>query len=264
MIDLKQGDCLELMKDIPDGSVDMILCDLPYQITRNEWDLMLPFESLWHQYCRIIKENGAIVLFSSGRFTSVLVNSNPAIWRYNLVWKKTTPTGFLNANRQPLRIHEDLCVFYKKQPTYNPQKTTGHKRKVSTSQHKRNSKKTTNYGQHELRSYDSTERFPVSVLEFATDKQKSALHPTQKPIALLEYLVKTYTNPGEVVIDNCMGSGGVGVACVNTGRRFIGMELDPGYFAVAEKRINECKKRIAEGGRYEEERDLLPGTDCRA
>lgn len=244
-VKLMHGDCLELMKDIPDGSIDMILCDLPYQITRNDWDLMLPFERLWHQYCRIIKENGAIVLFSSGRFTSVLVNSNPAIWRYNLVWKKTTPTGFLNANRQPLRIHEDICVFYKKQPIYNPQKTTGHKRKVSTAEHKRHSKKTSNYGEHGLHSYDSTERFPTSVLTFATDKQRTALHPTQKPVALLEYLVRTYTNPGDSVLDNCMGSGSAGVACVNTGRKFIGIELDKGFFDIAVNRTTEALKAVS-------------------
>ena len=244
-VELWHGDCLELMKNIPDGSIDLILCDLPYEVTRNKWDIKIPMIPLWMEYRRIIKENGAIVLFGSGRFTSTLVNSGGSLWRYNLVWKKTTPTGFLNANRQPLRIHEDICVFYKKQPTYNPQKTTGHKRKVSTSQHKRNSKKTTNYGCHELSSYDSTERFPVSVLEFATDKQKSALHPTQKPVALLEYLVKTYTNEGETVLDNCMGSGGTGVACINTGRKFIGIELEKEYFDISQKRIAES----AEGKR---------------
>lgn len=241
-INLRQGNCLELMKDIPDGSIDMILCDLPYEVTRNRWDIKIPFNPLWDQYKRIIKENGAIVLFGSGRFTSLMVNSNPDMWRYNLVWLKTTPTGFLNANRQPLRIHEDICVFYKKQPTYNPQKTTGHKRKVSTAQHKRNSKKTTNYGEHDLRSYDSTERFPTSALRFATDKQKQALHPTQKPVALLEYLVKTYTNEDDLVLDNCMGSGSTGVACVNTGRRFIGIELNQCYFDISVDRIDKAAK----------------------
>lgn len=242
MVDLRQGDCLELMKEIPDRSIDMILCDLPYAATRNKWDITIPFDPLWLQYRRIIKNNGAIVLFGSGRFTAMLVNSNPVMWRYNLVWQKTTPTGFLNANRQPLRIHEDICVFYKKRPTYNPQKTTGHKRKVSTSWHKRGCKKTSNYGEHELSSYDSTERFPTSVLTFATDKQKAALHPTQKPVALLEYLIKTYTNPGEVVLDNCMGAGSTGVACMNTGRRFIGMELDAQYFEIAKRRLTEWQE----------------------
>lgn len=246
-ITLLQGNCLELLKQIPDRSVDMVLCDLPYNMTRNEWDCAFPLNHLWMQYDRIIKDNGAIVLFGSGHFTVDLINTADSCgvkWRYNLVWRKTTPTGFLNANRQPLRIHEDIAVFYKAQPVYNPQKTKGHPRKVSTAHHKRNSKKTSDYGSHGLTSYDSTERFPTSVLTFATDKQKAALHPTQKPVALLEYLVKTFTKPGDLVVDNCMGSCGTGVACVNTGRRFIGMELDPGYFAISEKRIAEAQKAV--------------------
>lgn len=246
-IKLMQGNCLELMKQIPDKSIDMVLCDLPYNMTRNDWDCPFPLNHLWLEYDRIIKDNGAILLFGSGHFTVDLINTSDRCgvkWRYNLIWRKTTPTGFLNANRQPLRIHEDVCVFYKKQPTYNPQKTAGHARKVSTAHHKRNSKKTSDYGDYELKSYDSTERFPTSVLTFATDKQKSALHPTQKPVMLLEYLVKTYTNPGEVILDNCMGSGGTGVACVNTGRKFIGMELDPGYFTISENRIAAAEKAV--------------------
>ena len=154
MIDLRQGDCLEVMKEIPDKSVDMILCDLPYHITQNDWDIEIPLFELFGKYNRIIKDNGAIVLFAGGLFTYLLIESSfdfDVDWRYNLVWKKTTPTGFLNANRQPLRIHEDICVFYKKQPTYHPQKTIGHKRKVSTAKHKENCKKTTNYGEHKLR-----------------------------------------------------------------------------------------------------------------
>lgn len=236
-IELWQGDCLELMQNIPDGSVDLILCDLPYGLTRNKWDTVIPFDPLWAQYRRIIKDNGAIVLFGSGLFTAHLCSSASDIWRYNLVWQKTSPTGFLNANRQPLRAHEDICVFYKKQPTYNPQKTTGNKRKVSTAHHKRNSKKTTNYGDHGLKTYDSTERFPTSVLKFATDKQKSALHPTQKPVALLEWIVRTYTNQGDRVVDNAMGSRSAGVACVNTGRKFTGIELAQNHFDVAYHRI---------------------------
>ena len=140
--------------------------------------------------------------------------SNEKLHRYNLIWEKTSPTGHLNAKRMPLRSHEDLLVFYRKLPIYNPQKTTGHERKVSTAKHKRNSKKTTNYGEHKLTTYDSTERYPKSVLTFATDKQKSALHPTQKPVALLEYLIKTYTNEGDLVLDNCAGSGSVGGCCL--------------------------------------------------
>ena len=246
-VKLYQGDCLDVMRDIPDGSIDMILCDLPYGITaRNKWDTVIPFEPLWEQYERVIKDNGAIVLFASGMFTSELMQSNRKMWRYNLVWQKTNPTGFLNANRMPLRSHEDICVFYKRLPNYNPQKTTGHVRKVSTKENKRNSKMSTDYGKHGLVTYDSTERYPTSVLTYKTDKQKvdGKLHPTQKPVALLEWLVKTYTNEGETVLDNCMGSGSTGVACVNTGRKFIGIELDQGYFNVARERLNKLEEVV--------------------
>ncbi len=245
------GDCFELMEDIPDKSVDMILCDLPYHMTRNDWDYEMPLFELWGKYDRIIKDNGAVLLFAGGIFTFRLIESSfefDVDWRYNLIWKKTTPTGFLNANRQPLRIHEDICVFYKKQPTYNPQKTIGHKRKASTAKHKENCKKTTNYGEHKLTTYDSTERFPTSVLEFATDKQKGSFHPTQKPVALLEYLIKTYTNEGDVVLDNCMGSGSTGVACINTNRDFIGIELDEKYFNIAKQRIEQATTSQTERG----------------
>lgn len=234
---LLQGDCLDLMKEIPDKSIDMVLCDLPYGTTRNKWDIVIPFDPLWEHYNRIIKDNGAIVLFGSGLFSAELMESNKKMWRYNLIWEKTQPTGFLNANRMPLRNHEDILVFYKQLPTYNPQKAQGHKRKVSTAKHKSHCKKTENYGEHNLSSYDSTERYPCSVIRYAKDIQTSALHPTQKPVALLGYLIKTYTNEGETVLDNCMGSGSTGVACVNTGREFIGIELDENYFRIAEKRI---------------------------
>ena len=244
-INLLHGDCLELMKDISDKSIDMILCDLPYgQTARNKWDSVIPFEPLWEQYKRIIKDNGVIVLFGNGMFTADLMTSCKHMWRYNLIWEKTQPTGFLNANRMPLRSHEDICVFYKKLPTYNPQKTAGHARKVSTAEHKRSSKQSTNYNEVNNYSYDSTERFPRSVLKFAKDIQKSALHPTQKPVALLEYLIKTYTNDGDTVLDNCMGSGSTGVACLNTNRNFIGIELDEDYFNISKQRINETQNKI--------------------
>lgn len=243
-IKLYQGDCLELMKNIPDKSIDMILCDLPYGTTRNRWDIVIPFEPLWEQYKRIIKENGIIVLFGSGMFTSDLMQSNRKMWKYNLIWEKTTSTGFLNAKRMPLRSHEDIIIFYNHQPTYNPQKTYGHKRKVSTAQQKINCKVTENYGKHGLTTYDSTERYPKSVLEFKTDKQKSSLHPTQKPVSLLEYIIKTYTNEENTVLDNCMGSGSTGVACVNTNRNFIGIELDENYFSIAKERIEKAKEDL--------------------
>lgn len=235
-IELLQGDCLELMKGIPDGSIDMVLCDLPYGNTRNSWDKQIDMVALWEQYGRIVKPAGAIVLFGSGRFTAELMQSNARDWRYNMIWEKTTPTGFLNAKRMPLRCHEDILVFYRKLPTYHPIMSNG-VRKVSTAAHKRNSKSGSSYGKYKATTYDSGKRYPRSVLHFATDKQKSALHPTQKPVSLLEYLVRTYTNPGDLVLDNCMGSGSTGVACVNSGRRFIGMELEKQYFDIAKERI---------------------------
>lgn len=227
------GDCIEVMKKIPDHSIDMILTDLPYGVTaRNKWDTVIPFGLLWEQYKRIIKDNGAIVLFGSGMFTADLMASNRKMWRYNLIWQKTQPTGFLNAKKMPLRTHEDICVFYKKPPVYNPQKTKGHKRKIS-----HRTVETMNYGNHGESKYDSTERYPKSILTFAKDSQKSALHSTQKPVALLEYLVKTYTNDGETVLDSCMGSGSTGVACFNTGRDFIGIENDYEIYQTALKRL---------------------------
>ena len=238
-VQLYKGDCLEIMKDIPDKSIDMILCDLPYGTTRNKWDSVLSLDELWEQYERIIKDNGAIVLFAQTPFDKVLGCSNLKMLRYEWIWEKTSATGHLNAKKMPMKAHENILVFYKKLPTYNPQKTTGHQRKVSKAEHKINCVKTTNYGEHGLTTYDSTERYPRSVQIFKTDKQKESLHPTQKPVALLEYLIKTYTNEGETVLDNCMGSGSTGVACLNTNRKFIGIEKDDKYFDLACNRINE-------------------------
>ena len=238
-VQLYKGDCLEIMKDIPDKSVDMILCDLPYGTTKNKWDSVLSLDELWEQYERIIKDNGAIVLFAQTPFDKVLGCSNLKMLRYEWIWEKTSATGHLNAKKMPMKAHENILVFYKKLPTYNPQKTAGHKRKVSKAEHKINCVKTTNYGEHGLTTYDSTERYPRSVQVFKTDKQKESLHPTQKPVALLEYLIKTYTNEGETVLDNCMGSGSTGVACLNTNRKFIGIEKDDKYFDIACNRINE-------------------------
>ena len=207
-------DCLIGMNTIPDKSIDCIICDLPYECTKNSWDIMINPEDLWKQYERIIKDNGAIILFGQGLFTAKMMMSNQKLWRYNLIWQKTEPSGFLNAKKMPMRAHEDIMIFYKKLPTYNPQKTTGHKRKVSSAESKINSKATTNYGKHGLTSYDSTERYPTSVLTFKRDRQKCALHPTQKPVDLLRWLIRTYTNEGEIVLDNCMGVGSTAVACI--------------------------------------------------
>lgn len=242
--ELYHGDCLDVMNNIDDESINMIFADLPYNITKNKWDIIIDPIKLWKQYERIIKPNGIIILTASQPFTSLMVNSNLKLFKYSLVWQKTTPTGHLNAKKMPMRIHEDILIFYKNHPTYNPQKTTGHIRKVSTANHKRNSKKTTNYNEHGLTGYDSTERYPTSVLTFATDKQKSSLHPTQKPVRLLEYLIKTYTNDGDLVLDNVAGSGTTGLACDNLNRQFILIEKELKYIEIIKNRINNFSKIV--------------------
>lgn len=190
------GDCIKLMANVPSHSVDMILCDLPYGTTQNKWDSVISLPAPWEQYVRITKPNAAIVLTAQPPFDKVLACSNMRMFRYEWIWHKTMATGQLNANKMPLKAHENVLVFYQRLPVYNPQKTQGHPRKVSTTSHGRNSKKTTNYGEYGKLDYDSTERYPRDVLTFASDKQRSALHPTQKPLALFEYMVKTYTNGG--------------------------------------------------------------------
>lgn len=233
---LLKGNCLNLMKDIPDKSVDMILCDLPYGATRNKWDSTVDLPSLWTEYERIIKDNGAIVLFSQMPFTADVVQSNLKLFRYEWIWEKDNATGFLNANKMPLKIHENILIFYKKLPTYNPQMRKGFK-----AYKQKNGKGSSNYGQQTtVETVSNGERFPVDIILFSRDKRK--YHPTQKPIPLLEYLIKTYTNEGETVLDNCMGSGSTGVACVNTNRNFIGIELDEKYFEIAKERIIHSKK----------------------
>lgn len=234
MIDLKQGDCLELMKDIPDKSVDMILCDLPYGVTSNKWDSIIPFEPLWESYHRVIKDNGAIVLFSQMPFTVDLVASNYKDFRYEWIWEKLSASGHLNANRMPMKKHENILVFYKKLPTYNPQFTEGKPYVATYSTH------SSNYGKQKdnITTINDGKRYPVDIIKFNNDR---GLHPTQKPVELLEYLIKTYTNEGDTVLDNCMGSGSTGVACVNTCRNFIGIELDGGYFEIAKSRISEAE-----------------------
>lgn len=232
-------DCLDGMKTIKDKSVDMILCDLPYGTTKNKWDSIIPLDELWAHYSRVIKDNGAIVLTAQTPFDKVLGVSNLKMLKYEWIWEKTSATGHLNAKKMPMKAHENILVFYKKPPTYNPQKTTGHERKVSTAKHKRNSKNSSNYGESSATTYDSTERYPRSVQLFSTDKQKSSLHPTQKPVDLFEYLVKTYTNEGDLVLDNCMGSGTTAVACINTNRNYIGFELDKDYYDSSLVRIEQ-------------------------
>ena len=230
-VDLLQGDCLELMKDIPDGSVDMILADLPYGTTRNKWDSIIDLEKLWEQYNRIIKERGAIILTAQTPFDKVLGMSNLKMLKYEWIWEKEAGTGFLNAKKMPLKNHENILVFYKKLPVYNPQMRLGFKPYVA-----KKGNHGSNYGNDKgaVTKSDGS-RYPLTVVNFTRDKDK--LHPTQKPVALFEYLIKTYTNEGALVLDNVMGSGTTGIACLNTNRHFIGMELDEDYFNMAKERI---------------------------
>lgn len=209
----------------------MILCDLPYAVTQNDWDSLVPMTPLWEQYGRIIKPNGAIVLTAQQPFSSMLVTAQPKMFRYSLVWEKAKPTGFLNAKRQPLRCHEDILVFYRKPPTYNPQMTTGHKPYRSMT-----GSNTSNYGSfRSIETVNNGERYPRSVQRFPHDH--GSLHPTQKPVALMEWLIRTYTNPGEIVLDNCAGSGTTAVAAINSARQWIAMERDASYAAIARDRI---------------------------
>lgn len=238
---LLHGDCLQLMKQIPDKSVDMILCDLPYGVLnkKNEsakWDAVIPFKLLWESYERIIKDSGAIVLTASGMFTAELMVSNKKLWRYNLVWKKgNRVSGFLNAKRQPMRNHEDICVFSKKQTQYNPQMTIGNKNHLKGGGNHKNTQRC--YGNFkDMPTIQTNEKYPLSVIDI--DKEfPQVFHPTQKPVALCEYLIKTYTNEGDLVLDNCMGSGTTCVAAQRTNRHFIGMELDFGYYMTAVERV---------------------------
>lgn len=235
---LLHGDCLELMKDIPDKSIDMILCDLPYGTTQNKWDKPIDLSALWDNYKRIIKVGGVIALFSQMPFSADLVNSNRKQFRYEWIWKKAQGTGHLNANRMPLKIHENILIFYDRMPIYIPQKTYGFAYYKA-----RHYKGSTNYGhQRECETICSDgSRYPVDIIEFkqCNCSAERKLHPTQKPVPLLEYLIRTYTNKDETVLDNCMGVGSTGIACLNTNRNFIGIELDDSYFDIAKNRIEE-------------------------
>jgi site-specific DNA-methyltransferase (adenine-specific) len=235
-INLVKGDCLIEMVKIKSGSIDMILCDLPYGITKNKWDIIIPFDKLWEHYNRIIKDNGAIVLFGSQPFTSLMITSNLKNFRYCLVWEKNKFSDFLNAKRKPMKINEDIAIFYKKQPTYNPQYF------YSTPYTRWNTQsavdKQTNYGNHKENFVESLDgkRLPTTILKF--NRIERPKHPTQKPVDLLEWLIKTYTNEGEVVLDNCMGVGSTGIACKNLKRSFIGIELNDVYFDIANETIH--------------------------
>lgn len=233
---LMWGDCLERMKEIPDGSVDLILCDPPFGTTRNKWDSIIPLDLMWEELKRLVKLSGALVMTASQPFTTSLIASNFKDFRYCLVWEKQKGSDPLNANRKPLKAHEDIVVFYGKQPTYNPQFTQG----APYSGRADKSVKSSNFNSANVvagRGSDG-KRFPKSVIKISNEGMNSKnLHPTQKPVALMEYLTKTYTNEGETVLDFTMGSGTTGVACRNLNRKFIGVEMDENYFNIAKKRI---------------------------
>ena len=238
-------DCLEGMKQIPDGTIDAVICDLPYGVLNGEseggsWDTIIPFEPLWAEYRRVCKPTAAIVLFAQGMFTADLMHSNPKMWRYNLIWKKgERASGFLNASRMPLRNHEDIVVFYDKLPTYNPQMRTGFPN--HTRGHGGGKLKNGCYGKFDPWARSeviTTEKFPLSIIDIAKEHDvNKQFHPTQKPVDLLRYLVLTYTNEGDTVLDNCMGSGTTAIACIKERRHFIGFELSKEYFDKAVRRI---------------------------
>jgi DNA modification methylase len=245
-ITLMQGDCLDLMKQLPDGSVDMILCDLPYGcLNKNnpntKWDSIIPFGSIWSEYCRIAKENAAIVLFGSGMFTADLMQSNRKMWRYNIVWDKVAKTGFLNAKKMPLRRHEDICVFYKKTPVYNPQmeKCPPHKRNHSKGNMKSPTKNRC-YGNFvETPTIVSDEKYPTSIVSISKEHCNGKFfHPTQKPVALYQWILSRYAKEGDIILDTHVGSASSLIACHKMRFRFVGFEIDPEYYEQAKRRLD--------------------------
>lgn len=245
-VKLLHGDCLEMMSRIPTGSVDMVLCDLPYGVVNKgseagKWDSVIPFGPMWEGFLRVAKEDAAIVLFCQGMFTARLMMSNERLWRYNLVWRKNSKTGFLNANRMPLREHEDIAVFYRRQPKYHPQMKPCGKGEVIHGRGVLRADRTNNvYGKLvEVEAKVRREKCPTSVLEFSKPHYKGQ-HPTEKPVELLRWLVRTYTDVGETVFDATMGSGSCGVAAIEEGRGFVGIEKDDGWYSFAEKRIGKA------------------------
>ena len=238
--EIYKGDCLELMpKFVDNKSVDMIFCDLPYGTTNCRWDSVIDLPKLWSEYERIIKDNGVILLFAQTPFDKVLGASNLKLLKYEWIWEKTQATGHLNAKKMPMKAHENILVFYKKLPTYNPQKTNGHKPINSYTKYIKTQNNTEIYGEmkREISGGGETDRYPRSVITFASDKQTSCLHPTQKPLSLIEYMIKTYTNEGDLILDNCAGSGTTGLGAKNIGRNFIMMEQDPEHYETACKRV---------------------------
>ena len=240
MQQLIKGDCLVEMKNIPDKSIDCIICDLPYGTTKCHWDTIIPFDKLWEQYNRVIKDNGVIVLFGQEPFSSLLRCSNIEMYKYDIYWEKERLTNIMQVKRRPGKIIETISIFYKNQPTYNPQmiKYDGPKRSNKVKNGKLG-KLVDNNNDKSVNEYtDTGYRYPTQLWKFKRDILKTNLHPTQKPVSLLEELIKTYSNEGDIILDNCMGSGSTGVACKNTNRNFIGIELDEKYFEIANNRLN--------------------------
>lgn len=243
---ITQGDSIEEMRKLADKSIDMILCDLPYGTTACKWDTVIPFEPLWAEYERVIKDNGAIVLTASQPFTSALVMSNPKLFKYSIVWEKSSVSNPFMAKRQILKVHEDVCIFYKKQTTYNPQMVKREEK------NKRNNNQTLVhtqrgvFGESKMTSGDSSKDYglPKSVIKF---NRQTGLHPTQKPVKLFEYLIRTFSNEGDVILDNCIGSGTTAVAAINTGRQFIGIERETEYCEIARQRIADALQTEVDG-----------------
>lgn len=249
-----EGDCIEIMKQFPDNCIDMILCDLPYGTTQNKWDSIIPLDELWHEYKRIIKENGAIVLTSQGLFTAQLMLSNPKQFKYKWVWEKSKPTNFLNAKKQPLRKYEDVCVFYKKQPVYNPQMVQGEPYDKGF----RKNQLSGSYGDFQpVHVHSDGKRYPTDVIYFKTaESEGEVIHPTQKPVELGRYFVRTYTNPGALVLDNTFGSGSFLLSALLEGRNFVGIEKNEDVHLFKEKEIDyilAAKKRLYNGWQTLEE-----------
>ena len=236
------GDCLEVMKNIPDKSVDMVLCDLPYNLTQNKWDVRIPFVPLWSNYSRIIKDNGAMVFTAAEPFATQLISSNIDLFKYDLVWVKNKPTGFLNSKKMPLRIHERILVFYKKPPVYNPQKTHGHKPVNSYVKHTSDGD---NYGKTKrgVVGGGQTDRYPTSILKINVHNNDSTdkFHPTQKPVELYEWLIKTYTNEGDTVLDNAAGACTLAIACLKNNRNYICIEKEKEFCDIGVRRVNNFK-----------------------
>ena len=250
---LYQGDCLEEMGEIPDTSIDMILCDLPYGTSACTWDVVIPLDKLWNHYARVIKDNGAIVLFGSEPFSSLVRTSNLLMYKYDWKWEKPSAANFLNFKFQPSKVHEDILVFGKMATSFSKRGNMNYFPQMASGKPytQKSGKQKNDFGNSTVRTpieqvvtENTGLRYPRSIQQFALDKEK--FHPTQKPVALLEFLIKTYTNPDCVVLDNAMGSGSTGVACVNTNRKFIGIEMDENYYRISKKRIEEALHIVCE------------------